>query len=65
MDVDVAISVVKFIAYALASVFFVRWAYYLYKNAKTENVILENIKREQEERLKRIKRFRDDFYDEG
>lgn len=65
MDLDVAIAWIKFIAYALASIFFVKWIYFLYQNAKTENVILENIRRKQEERLKRIKRFRNDFYDEG
>lgn len=65
MDLDLTIEWIKFIAYALASIFFVKWGYYLYKNAKAENKILENIKYQQEERLKRIKQFRDDFYDEG
>lgn len=65
MDLDTAISIIKFIAYALANIFFVKWAYYLYENAKAENEVLENIKYQQKERIKRIKRFRNDFYDEG
>lgn len=65
MDLDKAISIIRFIAYTLASIFFVKWAYYSYKNAKLESIFLDNTVRQQEERFKRIKRFRDDFYDEG
>lgn len=65
MDLDTIISVVGFVTHILASIFFVMCTYYLYKNAKAENEVLENIKCQQKERTKRLKRFRDDFYDEG
>ncbi|WP_322630544.1 hypothetical protein [Aedoeadaptatus coxii] len=65
MDLDMAFSAFKFIVYAVMNVFVIKWTYYLYKNAKSENEVLENIKYQQKERIRRIKQFRDDFYDEG
>lgn len=65
MDLDMAFSVLKLIVNAVMSVFVLKWTYYLCKNAKAENEVLENIKCQQKERIKRLKRFRDDFYDEG
>lgn len=65
MDLDMAFSMLRFAVYAVMNVFVIKWTYYLYKNAKAENEVLENIKYQQKERIKRIKRFRDDFYDEG